>query len=62
VTTALLVTTAALVLFVPTTATAANDEVPFTVQLSGTVAFTSPTTVEFHVEVMRRVSTVRVER
>jgi hypothetical protein len=40
---------AALVLVAPTPAKAVN-EVPFTAHLSGTAAFTSPTTVEFHEE------------
>jgi hypothetical protein len=39
---------AALGLVVPTPANAANEGVPFVARLSGTAAFTSPTTVEFH--------------
>ena len=39
---------AALGLVSPTSAIAVNDGVPFQAQLSGTAAFTSPTTVEFH--------------
>ena len=39
---------AALGLVAPTPANAVNDGVPFKAQLSGTAAFTSPTTVEFH--------------
>ena len=34
----------------PTSANAVNDGVPFEAELSGTAAFTSPTTVEFHEE------------
>lgn len=39
---------AALGLVAPTPANAMNDGVPVKARLSGTVAFTSPTTVEFH--------------
>jgi hypothetical protein len=42
------VAAAALGLVAPTPANAVDDGVPFKAQLSGTVAFTSPTTVEFH--------------
>jgi hypothetical protein len=44
------------------TVTAANGEAPFKAHLSGTAAFTSPTTVEFHrVGIATRLSRIRNE-